>query len=401
MSSDAAPRVSFEPAERRAVATMALVLCLRMFGLFVLMPVLALYASELPGGTPELAGLAVGAFGIAQALLQVPAGLLSDRFGRKAVIVFGLLVFAAGSIVAAQSTTIAGVLVGRVLQGAGAISAAATALVADLTRPAVRTRAMAVVGIAIGLSFMVALAFGAQLAAWVGVPGLFVIGAAAALAGAALVVLGPGSFAPPASAVRREGVLRVLFDRRLLPYNAGVFVLHAMLTATFVALPFVLRDSFGLGRDDHAQVYFFAMALSLVGTVPLILLVERARRPAAVLLAGVLLLTAGQGVLALELPLLGIIGALALFFAGFNFLEARLPARVSEVAGEATRGAALGAFATGQYLGAFVGGALGGIVLGAAGAGGVFTATLALGVGWIALGLWTSRRRSADAAAAG
>ena len=272
--------VKMIPTERRAVGALALVLAFRMFGLFVLLPVLALYASELPGGTPVLAGLAVGAFGVTQAVLQIPAGLLSDRIGRKAVIVLGLIVFAAGSLVAAQAESIAGVLTGRVLQGAGAISAATTALVADLTRGEVRTRAMAIVGISIGATFMLALAVGPALGESIGVVGLFYLGAGLAV------------------------------------------------------------------------------------------------------LAGVVLLAAGQLGLLFAPSATAIVAALAVFFAGFNFLEARLPAGVSRIAGPRSRGTALGIFATGQFLGAFTGGLAGGALIGAGGPGAVFGAGVALAAGW-------------------
>lgn len=373
--------VKLHPAERRAVGAVALVLALRMFGLFVLLPVLALHASDLPGATPLLAGLAVGAFGIAQALLQIPAGILSDRIGRKSVIVLGLLIFVAGSVVAAGSDTIAGLLAGRVMQGAGAIAAAATALVADLTRDQVRTRAMAVVGIAIGMSFMAALALGPRLAGLLGVPGLFVLGAGLGLAAAAAVVAAPGGWSAPAR--QRRGSLREgLLNRRLWPLHLSVFGLHAMLTATFVAAPFLLRDRLEMATASHSGVYLAAMALSLAGTVPLILLAERARRPGWTFVTGVALLAAGQGLLALGNGVVDVVAALAVFFAGFNFLEARLPARVSSIAGEAVRGAALGAFATSQFLGAFCGGLVGGLLLGRSGPAGIAAVAALLAAGW-------------------
>ncbi len=367
--------------ERRAVAALGSVLALRMFGLFVLLPVLALYAGGLPGGTPLLAGLTVGAFGITQALLQIPAGMLSDRIGRKAVIVLGLVVFALGSIVAAESQTIAGVLTGRILQGAGAISAAATALVADLTRSAVRTRAMAFVGIAIGATFMLALALGPVLAGRLGVAGLFYLGAVFAVVATVIVVASPGDWRPP----RGEAVFDLggcLANPRLAPLHAGIFLLHAMLTATFVAVPFLLRDQLGVAAGSHSRVYLVAMALSLIGTVPLIVAVERLARPLLVFAAGVALLAGGQAGLAFASSTTAVMVAMAFFFAGFNFIEARLPAQVSQAAGARTRGAAMGVFATAQFLGAFTGGLLGGALIGGGGPEAVFAVAGLLGLGW-------------------
>ena len=367
--------------ERRAVGALALVLAFRMFGLFVLLPVLALYASDLPGATPILAGLAVGAFGVTQAMLQIPAGLLSDRIGRKTVIVLGLIVFAVGSVVAAQAESIAGVLTGRVLQGAGAISAATTALVADLTRGEVRTRAMAIVGMSIGATFMLALAVGPALGERIGVVGLFYLGAGLAVIAALIVIAGPGDWAPPRGEAGFD-LGACLANRRLAPLHAAIFLLHVMLTATFVALPFVLRDAFDMTVGSHSRVYLLALALSLIGTVPLIIAAERLARPSLAFLAGVGLLAAGQLGLLFAPSAVAVIVALAVFFAGFNFLEARLPASISRIAGPRSRGTALGIFATGQYLGAFAGGLAGGALIGASGPGGVFGAGVALAVGW-------------------
>ncbi|MDH3588935.1 MAG: MFS transporter [Gammaproteobacteria bacterium] len=352
--------------ERRAVATLALVLALRLFGLFVLLPVLALYAGDLPGGTPLLAGVAVGAYGITQALFQVPAGLLSDRIGRKTIIVTGLLIFAGGSVLAALSDSVLGIIAGRVLQGAGAISAAVTAFAADLTRDEVRTRVMAIIGVSVGLSFLIALALGPQLAARFGVSGLFWLGAALAIFAAVVIAIGPGNWAPPVRASTtnwHDGLLA----RRLYPLHFGVFLLHAMLTATFVAVPFLLRDELGVQTGDQSRIYLFALLLSLVGTVPLILAVERVMRSGLVLLLAIGLLGLGQLTLLQVSAPAGVVAALAIFFAGFNFLEARLPARLSQLAAAQVRGGAFGVYATAQFLGAFVGGVAGGALLGVGG----------------------------------
>lgn len=370
--------------ERRSVAMVALVLALRLFGLFVLLPVLALYAGDLPGGTPLLAGIAVGAYGITQALLQVPAGLLSDRIGRKQVIVIGLFIFAIGSVIAATSDSIAGIIAGRVLQGAGAISAAVTALAADLTRDEVRTRVMAIVGISVGLSFLAALALGPQLADRFGVSGLFWLGAGFAVLAAVIISAGPGDWAPP---VRHESVKisDALLDTRLLPLNLGVFLLHGILTATFVAVPYLLRDELGLAAAGHSRIYIIALLASVIGTVPLILAVERSRKPMVVLMIAIALLGVGQLALLNSASAVGVMVALAVFFAGFNFLEARLPATLSQLAGSGVRGGAFGVFATSQFLGAFAGGLAGGVALGYGGWPVVATGCALASLVWLAI----------------
>ncbi|MDH3645590.1 MAG: MFS transporter [Gammaproteobacteria bacterium] len=376
--------VAMTGSERRAVATLALVLALRLFGLFVLLPVLALYAGDLPGATPMLAGLTVGAYGITQALFQVPAGLLSDRIGRKTVIVLGLFIFAAGSVVAALSDSITGIIIGRILQGAGAISAAVTALVSDLTRDEVRTRVMAIIGVSVGMAFLLALALGPTLSKTVGVSGLFWLGAILAFVAALAIVFGPGSWSPPArvAGVRlRDGLL----NGNLFSLHLGVFLLHAILTATFVSVPYLLRDTLGIETGAHSRVYLLALLMSLAGTVPLILAVERLGRPGLVFGLAIGLLALAQfGLLGVS-DQGGVIVAMAIFFAGFNFLEARLPARVSQLAEQEVRGGAFGVYATSQFLGAFVGGVAGGAILGAAGGSAValvcaFAALLWMGV---------------------
>lgn len=359
--------------ERRAVAVLAFVLMARLLGLFLLLPVLALHAGALPGATPLLVGLAVGAYGVTQAVFQFPFGLLSDRYGRKPVIVAGLLVFAGGSLLAARAEAIWTLVAGRALQGAGAVSGAVTALVADVTRTDVRTRAMAFVGISVGAAFTLSLLLGPLLAGVIGVRGLFVVGVGLALVAVALVVLALPRVELP-DAGRPTGLGTALGDRALLGLDAGVFLLHLVLTALFVALPFVLRDALALPEGRHWLVYLGALVLSLGGTVPLILLSEREPGSAGAWRAAPLLLAAGLAVLATGPRLWTVVAGLTLFFAGFNLLEARLPAEISRRADASRRGAALSAFATAQLLGAFLGGAVGGLLLGAAGARAVFAA---------------------------
>lgn len=346
------------PTERRAVGVIALIAIFRMFGLFALLPVLAIYAAELEGATPTLIGIAVGGYGLTQATLQIPFGALSDRIGRVPVIVLGLVLFAAGSVLAAQSETIHGVIAGRFLQGAGAISATLTALLADATREEMRTRSMAMFGIGIGSSFLLALIIGPVIAAAIGVRSLFWVAAAMALLAGLLLGLLPRGIKRPAQAPNRS--IRQAFRPDLLRLDLYIFVLHALLTASFVALPFLLRNELQLPLGSHWKIYIGALLASLIGTVPLIMADERKGKSATVSVA-ILLLLAGQLVLALAgSTATAVFLALAVFFAGFNFLEAGLPARLSIKAAGEIRGASLGVFSSSQFLGAFAGGLIGG-----------------------------------------
>lgn len=385
-------------AERRAVALLASVFAVRMLGLFLLLPLVALYAREFPGATPLLAGLAVGAYGITQALLQIPFGLMSDRFGRKPVIVAGLLLFAFGSLLAAAAESSVMLVLGRVLQGAGAVSAAITALVADLTRVEVRTRAMALIGMTIGLSFVAALIAGPVLAAWFGIDGVFLITAGLAVLAALVVAMFVPTPALATEPVTSLAALReALASPALLRLNLGVLVLHLVLTASFVAVPFALADRLpGLG--GHSRVYLYALLASLPATVLLIIASERLGRPPLLLALAIAVVGLSQALLAIGGTVWALTAFVAVFFAGFNFLEARLPARLTELASQGARGAALGVFASCQFLGAFLGGLLGGGLYGLAGAAGVHLACLALIGGWLVVSLLTRPERAAESA---
>jgi predicted MFS family arabinose efflux permease len=358
-----------------------------MLGLFLLLPVLALYARELPDYSPALLGLTMGAYGLAQVLLQIPFGRWSDRRGRKPLITIGLIVYAAGSLVGALAHTLAALLAARAVQGAGAVSAPVMALLADLTRSQVRTRAMAFIGISIGFSFVAALVLAPALESVIGVRGIFVVMLAMAVIGISLLHWAvPGE--PPRSAAsetsRHGNVLAVLRQPALRPMYFGVFVLHFLMTATFLAVPQVLVSHLGIAQDHHWAVYLGVFVASLAGTVPLILGTERGHfdRPAFVL--SVVLLAASQAALATDpLDRWWVLGALAVFFAAFNYLEARLPALLTTSASASDRGAALGMFATCQFLGAFGGGAIGGLLLGRYGLSGVFWGSAALAAAWV------------------
>lgn len=371
------------PDERRAVGVIALVAMCRMFGLFALLPVLAIYAARLEGATPLLIGLAVGAYGLTQATLQIPFGLLSDRIGRLPVILLGLALFAAGSVFAAMSETISGVIAGRFLQGAGAISATLTALIADATRQEVRTRTMAILGIGIGTSFLLALILGPVIAGHTGVRSLFWMAAILAAVAAALMLLMPAGVERPkaASGFRLSAALRP----ELLRLDFYVFVLHALLTASFVALPFLLRNRLDLVLADHWKIYVGSLILSLAGTIPLIIVDDRRGRQGVIGLAVGLVLT-GLVILAFAgVAVMPVFIALAIFFAGFNFLEAGLPARLSILADGELRGTSLGVFSSSQFLGAFAGGLIGGRFLAAGQPSQVFIVCASLAFFWLVI----------------
>ena len=350
------------PLERRASASLASIFALRMLGLFLVLPVFALEARQYPGGDDAaLLGLAMGIYGLTQGVLQLPFGMASDRFGRKRVIVLGLLIFAAGSFWAAAATDLQGLLIGRCLQGAGAVSAAVTALLADLTRDEVRTKAMALVGASIGLMFAVSLVLAPMLAAAVGLAGLFGITGTLALLGVVVVVWG----APPAPVMAHQArgrLVDVLRHAGLMRLNFGVFVLHAVQLAMWVAVPALLVQA-GLPKDQHWQVYLPAVLASFVLMGGMFAL-ERRGHLKKVFLAAIALIALVQVGLLVQSsgtarlwPLAGLLFA---FFCGFNILEATQPSMVSRLAPMSVRGAAMGLYNTLQSLGFFVGGWLGG-----------------------------------------
>ncbi|BCN41174.1 MFS transporter [Alicycliphilus denitrificans] len=386
----AAPASRMTALERRSSLGLAAIFAMRMLGLFLVLPVFMLEARKYAGGDdPALVGLAMGMYGLTQAFFQLPLGMASDRFGRKRVIALGLLVFAAGSLVAALADSVMGLLVGRALQGAGAVSAAVTALLADQTRDAVRTKAMALVGVSIGLMFAVALVAAPFLAAHVGLSGLFVLTFALALAGVALILW----VVPPET--RHHGAAPqgrpsdVWRHADLLRLNLGVFALHTIQMAMWVAVPAMLVQA-GLPKDVHWHVYLPALVLSVVAMGGLFAMERRGRLRAALLLSiGLIaLVQAALGGLAAGgvAPTVALLGTLLfVFFCGFNMLEATQPSLVSRMAPAHLRGAALGAYNTLQSLGLFAGGALGGALAKWAGAGGLFAATALLAALWLAL----------------
>ncbi len=341
----------------------------RMLGLFMVLPLIVVYAADLPGATAATLGLALGAYGLTQACLQIPMGWLSDRIGRKPVVLLGLSIFILGSAVAALAETMTGMIVGRLLQGGGAIAAALLALAADYTRDDQRTKAMAIIGGSIGASFIIALVLGPGLAAIGGLSLVFWVTAGLGICGVLLVVfaLPPATYSAPGlnghglkfaelgAAIEGRG-LRILY--------LSVFLLHLMLMAVFVAVPRRLSDTIGLPPDHHWAVYLAAVILSLPGVILLLRGKKRSGdNPRVILIISLVFVVAGL-LMAINLPGLWALGiGLAVFFTGFNTMEASLPAFVSQLAPTEFRGTAMGLFSTSQFLGAFVGGSAGGLAL--------------------------------------
>ncbi|MFN6961456.1 MAG: MFS transporter [Rhodocyclaceae bacterium] len=375
------------PTERRVGAVLATIFGLRMLGLFLVLPVFTLLARKLPGGDDAaLVGFALGAYGLTQALLQIPFGIASDRFGRKPVIVVGLLLFAAGSFIAAAAPDIHVMIIGRVLQGAGAISAAVTALAADLTREQHRTKVMAMIGASIGLVFAASLVIAPPLAAVLGLSGLFVLIGMLALA-AILLLFTAVPPAPTFEKHERPPFSTVLFDGRLARLNFGVFALHLMQTALWVVVPATLVAG-GLSGGEHWKVYLPAVLLSFAVMVPLIIAAERRGKMRPVYVGAVALLILVQGGLAFFAGGIWTTGLwLMLFFVAFNILEALQPSLISRIAPPAAKGAALGIYNTTQSLGLFLGGALGGWLSKHFGPGTVHLACSVLGILWLLLAL--------------
>jgi len=374
--------------EFRAAGALAGVFSVRLLGLFMIYPVFAAYARTLNGASPYLIGEALGIYGLTQGLLQIPFGLLSDRIGRKVVIVFGLVLFGIGSAVAALSSSIGGVIVGRALQGGGAVGSVILALVADLTKEENRTQAMAMVGITIGASFMIALVLGPIVANFVGVSGIFWLMVGLAAAGIAITEL----LVPKPRLVRvhRDAeavpsmIGAVLRDRELLRLDIGIFALHAMLTANFLVVPGLLRGTLGVAAQQQWVVYLPILVASVALMVPAIIVAEKYRHMKGVFVSAVAMLLASQVMLYLGAHnLFVVLAALTVFFCAFNVLEASLPSLVTKAAPPDAKGTATGIYSSLQFLGIFVGGVVGGYVHQHGGDSGVFVLTAGLALCWL------------------
>jgi MFS family permease len=372
--------------ERRAGASLAAIFGLRMLGLFLILPVFSVYAPTLAGGDDVLlVGLAIGAYGLTQAFFQIPYGMASDRYGRKPVIVAGLLLFAAGSFLAASADNIYWVIAGRVVQGAGAISAAVTALAADLTREQHRTKVMAMIGSTIGLVFAISLVAAPLLYAAVGMSGIFALTGLLAL-GAIVLLFKAVPAQPTAIVATRVPFSVVLFHGQLARMNFGVLALHMMQTALWVVVPRLLTDLGGLPVAEHWKVYLPAVLVSFAIMVPAIIVAEKHGRMKPIFVGAVLLLLVVQiGFATLSLGFYTLAMWLMLFFVGFNIMEALQPSLISRLAPAGAKGAALGVYNTTQSFGLFLGGALGGWLLKSFGAAAVQGFCAALAAIWLLL----------------
>lgn len=379
------------PAERKATWGLGTVLSLRMLGMFMVLPVLTTYGMSLNGASESLIGLAIGIYGVTQALFQIPFGLLSDRIGRKPLIVAGLLIFALGSAVAALSDSIWGVIFGRAMQGAGAIAAALMALLSDLTREQNRTKAMAFIGVSFGVTFAIAMVTGPLITHTFGLSGLFALITLLALSGVAITLyLIPE---PTAHRLNRDASMvrgafaNVLVRPALLRLNTGIMCVHILLMSSFIALP-PLMEQAGLARSEQWKVYLGTMLVAFISMVPLILYAEKQRRMKQVFQLCVLLMIAAEVVLWYAgLHLWGIILGIQLFFFAFNMMEALLPSLISKESPPGYKGTAMGIYSTSQFIGVAIGGIFGGLVYANGGAEAVFTGCALLAVLWFVISL--------------
>ncbi len=381
--------------ERRAGISLAIIYAFRMLGLFMILPVFALYSEDLPGATPFLMGFALGVYGLTQAILQIPFGMLSDRIGRKPVIFIGLVIFVAGSLIAGSAESIEGIIIGRAIQGCGAIAAALMALAADLSREEHRTKMMALIGASIGASFAISMVMGPVVNDWIGISGIFYGTALLALVGIAILFF----FVPDPmqshfhrdAEVETESLISVLKNTQLLRLDIGILVLHFVLTSVFLVLPLVLQNGLGIDARHHWQVYLPVFGFSLIIMVPFIIIAERKQAMKPVFVGAIFSMMVGTFMLLLNqqsLPSLWfIIVALIIFFAGINLLEASLPSLVSKTAPATQKGTAMGIYSSSQFFGAFAGGSLGGLAHQHLGVQGVYYTVLAVLGCWLLLAI--------------
>ena len=380
---------SLNALEKRTAVSLACVFAFRMLGLFMLMPVLAIYGTELEGFSPLWIGIAIGAYGLTQALLQIPMGWLSDKFGRKRVIVAGLIMFAIGSVIAAMAESIYTVTLGRALQGMGAIAAAVLALAADLSRDEQRPKVMAVIGMCIGLSFAAAMLLGPMIAASFGVSGIFWLTACLAVLGIFIVL----TVVPTAvnrapkgdTSASLNDIKNLVKHPQLVRLNLGVMLLHLTLTAVFVALPAELIKD-GLAAEMHWKLYIPVLLLAFVFMVPMMIVAIKKQKEKMAFLVSIALIVASLMSLSLFGSSALIIGVcMLIYFIAFNFLEATMPALVARISPAGQKGSAMGAFSSTQFLGAFLGGIIGGYFAQVSDAQTVFAAATLVGVIWFAI----------------
>ncbi len=371
--------------------SLALLFAFRLLGLFLILPIFSLYATHLPDSNPKLIGIALGIYGLTQACLQIPFGLLSDRFGRKPMIVIGLIIFAGGSIIAALASSIEMIIIGRAIQGAGAIGSVIIALVADLTSDENRSKAMAFIGMAIGCAFMLAMILGPLLNSWIGVSGIFWLTAGLAVFGIILLLITVPT--PPTHLLQRDAepvpqlLLAILRNKELLRLDIGIFCLHAILTAIFIVIPITLAHQLGIAEPQQWWLYFPILLVAFIIGLFGIMHAEKQRRLKFYFCGAIGLLALSQLLLLMSHQLSGVIVALLLFFIAFVFLEATLPSLIARTVPAGGKGTAMGIYSTSQFLGIFIGGSVGGWLFAEHAMNSVFIATLTLVVMWLALSL--------------
>jgi MFS family permease len=378
------------PTERRATISLSTIMGLRMVGLFMVLPVFSLYASSLEGATPMMIGLAMGIYGLSQAIFQITFGVLSDRIGRKPAILISLIIFTAGSIVAGMAHSIQMMILGRGLQGIGAVGSTILALMADLTREDQRTKSMMIAGMTIGFSFSVAMFIGPILTKWLTVGELFYIAAALAILAAFILYI----YVPTPVTLRWHrdtepeftSFMQLLVEPQLAKLNAGIFILHAIFTASFVVIPIALHQTTGLETSRQWEIYLPALVAALILSMICIGLAERKQQIKQYFLAGVLALVCSELMLWTGLhSMLFATVSIGLFFAGFTLLEAFLPSLISRTAPASCKGSAMGIYSCSQYSGIFIGGVLGGWLYGQYHFSGVYLFCVILALFWTIL----------------
>ncbi|WP_411849168.1 MFS transporter [Yersinia ruckeri] len=379
------------PLELRATWGLGTVFSLRMLGMFMVLPVITTYGMALAGASEALIGIAIGIYGLAQAIFQIPFGLVSDRIGRKPLIVGGLLIFALGSVIAAISDSIWGIILGRALQGSGAIAAAVMALLSDLTREQNRTKAMAFIGVSFGITFAIAMVLGPIVTHAFGLSTLFWAIAVLALLGIVITLAVVPSTDTHVlnreSSIVKGSVNKVLKNSRLLKLNFGIMCLHILLMSSFVVLPQAMAKA-GLQPEQHWKVYLVTMLVSFMAVVPFIIYAEVKRQMKQVFIGCVFVLLIAELVLwASGEHLWGIIAGIQIFFIAFNVMEAILPSLISKESPAGYKGTAMGIYSTSQFIGVAIGGSLGGWLFGLEGEGMVFIAGALIALMWFTVSI--------------